>query len=256
MSEFPADYAKASVMASPNCGPRRGVDRPDMIILHYTGMPTEEGALSWLCAPESEVSSHYVVFEDGRVFQLVAEADRAWHAGKSEWKAQTDINSQSIGIEIANAGHPALPDFPKVQIEAVADLCRDISKRWDIAPERILAHSDVAPVRKVDPGEKFPWDDLFAAGVGHWVEPSPVAGGRFFQTGDAGVPVEALQSMLALYGYGVPVSGEYCERTKGVVEAFQRHFRPAKVDGIADVSTLTTLHRLLAALPRFRENPA
>jgi N-acetylmuramoyl-L-alanine amidase len=251
MSDFAPDYQKAQVRPSPNHGERRGVDRPDMIILHYTGMPTQEGALDWLCRPESEVSCHYVVYEDGRVFQLVPEGLRAWHAGKSLWKGEADINSRSIGIEIANPGHPSLPDFPDAQIAAVIDLCRDCTTRWSIAPERVLAHSDVAPVRKIDPGERFPWGRLHGAGVGHWVEPAPIAGGRFFQAGEAGPPIEALQSMLALYGYGIPVSGEFCDKTKGVVEAFQRHFRPEKIDGVADISTLDTLHRLLSGLPRF-----
>ncbi len=173
-------------------------------------------------------------------------------AGKSFWAGEVDINSLSIGIEIANAGHPGgLPDFPEAQIAAVIALCRDIAVRRGIAPERILGHSDVAPVRKVDPGEKFPWDRLAAGGVGHWVEPAALGGGRFFQQGDSGQPVEALQSMLSLYGYGVEISGEYDAKTAGCVEAFQRHFRAARVDGIADVSTIDTLHRLLTALPRF-----
>lgn len=252
MSAFKPDYASAVVRPSPNHTERRVVERADMIILHYTGMPTEDGAISWLCAPESEVSCHYVVNMDGTVYQLVPEDRRAWHAGKSVWKGETDINSRSVGVEIANPGHPTLPDFPDRQIEAVIALCQDVAARLDIPPERILAHSDVAPVRKIDPGERFPWGQLHAAGVGHWVPPAPISGGRFFQFGDAGPPVEALQSMLALYGYGVPVSSEFCGQTKGVIEAFQRHFRPEKIDGVADISTLDTLHRLLAGLPRFR----
>ncbi|EPR15179.1 N-acetylmuramoyl-L-alanine amidase, partial [Agrobacterium radiobacter DSM 30147] len=168
------------------------------------------------------------------------------------WAGDEDINSRSIGVEIANQGHPGgLPEFPKKQIEAVIELCRDCGQRWNIAPERVLAHSDVAPIRKVDPGEKFPWDILSQQGVGHWVEPAPIRGGRFFQRGDHGQPVEALQSMLSIYGYGVEITGAYCEKTEGAVAAFQRHFRPALVDGIADFSTIDTLHRLIASLPRF-----
>ncbi|MBO3760866.1 N-acetylmuramoyl-L-alanine amidase [Ciceribacter sp. L1K22] len=253
MKPFQPDFKGARVQASPNCGPRVGCDAPDIILLHYTGMPSAEGALSWLCNPESEVSSHYFVHEDGRIVQLVPEVMRAWHAGKSFWAGETDINSHSIGIEIANAGHPAgLPPFPEKQIAAVAELCRDCGERWQIPPERVLGHSDVAPVRKVDPGENFPWGSLFAAGVGHYVDPVPVGGGRFFQRGDRGQPVEALQSMLSLYGYNVEITGEFCAATEGVVAAFQRHFRPERVDGIADMSTVETLHRLLTALPRYR----
>jgi N-acetylmuramoyl-L-alanine amidase len=252
MTSFEADYRKASVQPSPNHGERADGRKPDMIILHYTGMPTPEGALDWLCREESQVSCHYFVHENGDVVQLVPEARRAWHAGKGRWHDEGDINSRSIGIEIANAGHPGgLPDFPKAQIAAVIELCRDCGERWSIAPERVLAHSDVAPVRKVDPGEKFPWAELHHAGVGHWVEPAPITGGRFFQRGDCGQPVEALQSMLSLYGYATEITGEFSEKTAGDVEAFQRHFRQERVDGIADFSTIDTLHRLLSALPRY-----
>jgi N-acetylmuramoyl-L-alanine amidase len=251
MIAFVPDYPAVEVRPSPNHGERRDGRQPDMIILHYTGMPTAEAALDWLTVSESEVSSHYMVFENGRVVQLVPEARRAWHAGKSFWKGETDINSCSIGIEIANAGHPGgLPDFPGLQIEAVTALCQDILSRNFIPTERVLAHSDVAPIRKVDPGEKFPWDQLAVFGVGHYVEPAPIGGGRFFQRGDGGPPVQALQAMLALYGYNTPVSGEFCDRTEGDVAAFQRHFRRELVDGIADFSTIDTLHRLLMALPQ------
>ncbi|RWX78495.1 N-acetylmuramoyl-L-alanine amidase [Neorhizobium lilium] len=254
MTVFSADYAGASVIPSPNHGDRLGGRRPDLILLHYTGMGTADQALAWLCNEESQVSSHYFVYEDGRLLQLVPEERRAWHAGKSFWAGEDDINSCSIGIEIANAGHPGgLPDFPEAQINAVAQLCRDCSERWSIAPERVLAHSDVAPVRKVDPGENFPWHNLYLDGVGHWIEPTQIRGGRFFQYGDHGQPVEALQGMLALYGYGIEVTGEFCEKTKGVVEAFQRHFRPSLIDGAADFSTIDTLHRLLGALPKFSQ---
>lgn len=250
--EFTADFAGASVLASPNHGARVDGQRPDMILLHYTGMPDDAQAQAWLCNPESQVSSHYIVHVDGSIVQMVPESRRAWHAGKSAWAGVTDINSCSIGIEIANAGHPGgLPDFTDAQVAAVIELCRDCGARWQIASERVLAHSDVAPIRKVDPGENFPWQKLYLAGVGHWVEPAPISGGRFFQLGEAGQPIEALQSMLSLYGYEVEISGEFCARTKGVIEAFQRHFRPALVDGIADASTIDTLHRLLKTLPKY-----
>ncbi|OLP61289.1 N-acetylmuramoyl-L-alanine amidase [Xaviernesmea oryzae] len=252
MSPFEPDFAGAHVAPSPNHGERIGFAAPDRIILHYTGMTTGQGALDWLRNPESQVSCHYLVHEDGRIDQLVPESRRAWHAGKSLWKGLDDNNSASIGIEIVNAGHPGgLPDYPDAQITAVAELCRDCVNRWSVAPEMVLAHSDIAPIRKVDPGEKFPWKNLYLTGVGHWVEPVPVGGGRFFQRGDRGQPIEAIQSMLALYGYGIDVTGDFCERTEGVIAAFQRHFRPEKIDGIADSSTLETLHRLLSSLQRF-----
>ncbi len=252
MTLFDCDYAAARSVPSPNHGERAGGRSPDMIILHYTGMETAASALNWLCREESQVSCHYFVHEDGRIDQLVSENRRAWHAGRSSWKGETDINSASIGVEIANPGHPGgLPDFPVAQIEAVAELCRNCGDRWSIAPERVLAHSDVAPIRKVDPGEKFPWKWLHQQGVGHWVEPTEIRGGRFFQRGDEGQPVEALQSMLSLYGYATEITGIFNDKTEGDVAAFQRHFRQAQVDGIADMSTIDTLHRLLSALPSF-----
>ncbi len=234
-------------LASPNHGERKGA--LDMVLLHYTGMASAQAALERLCDPQAEVSAHYLVHEDGRIVQMVPEARRAWHAGKAFWKGESDINSRSIGIEIVNPGHEyGYVDFPDAQIDAVTALCLDIVERHGIAPERVLAHSDVAPGRKVDPGERFPWARLAASGVGHWVEPAPVVSGRFFQQGAIGQPVEALQTMLALYGYGVDVNGVYDEKTTQVIEAFQRHFRPERFDGVADASTITTLHQLLSLL--------
>ncbi len=250
MSVFMPDFAGAAVRPSPNFGERRGGLAADLILLHYTGMRSGQGAEDWLVDPRSEVSSHYIVHEDGCVVQMVREADRAWHAGVSVWKGRTDINSCSVGIEIVNPGHQlGYADFPQAQIEAVIALCRDVAVRHGVAPERVLAHSDVAPGRKADPGEKFPWAALHAAGVGHLVPAAPIGGGRFMAEGESGQPVEALQAMLAIYGYGLEITGFFDTRTKTVVEAFQRHFRPALVDGIADRSTIETLHRLIGALP-------
>ena len=218
-----------------------------MVILHYTGMPIEGEALQWLCNPMSQVSAHYFVFGDGRVLQLVPEGRRAWHAGVSSWDGEADINSCSIGIEIANPGHPGgLPPFPDAQIEGVAALARDIVTRWRIPAARVLGHSDVAPGRKLDPGEAFPWQRLHAAGVGHWVPPASIQDGRFFARGDQGMPIEALQAMLGMYGYGLKITGVFDESTEKVVAAFQRHFRPERVDGVADASTITTLRDLIA----------
>lgn len=249
MSAFAPDHASAVVRASPNFGARRDGLVPDMVILHYTGMASGEAAEDWLASSQSEVSAHYLVHEDGRVVQMVREADRAWHAGVSSWRGETDINSRSIGIEIVNPGHQlGYRDFPEGQIAAVIALCRDIAVRHRVAPERFLAHSDVAPGRKADPGERFPWRALHGAGVGHLVSSAPVGGGRFMAEGENGQPVEALQAMLAMYGYGIEITGFFDSRTKAVVEAFQRHFRPELVDGIADRSTVETLHRLLGAL--------
>lgn len=250
MSGISPDFAGAEIRLSPNFGERRDGLTPDILLLHYTGMESGEAAEAWLCDPASEVSSHYLVHEDGRVVQMVRETDRAWHAGQSFWRGCRDMNSCSIGIEIVNPGHDGgLPAFPDVQIEAVIALCRDVVDRHAITPERVLAHSDVAPGRKVDPGERFPWEELAAEGVGHYVAPSTVQGGRFLAAGDRGEPVEALQSMLALYGYDAEINAVFDDQTKRVVEAFQRHFRQVRVDGVADRSTIETLHRLLSALP-------
>ena len=251
-AQFAPDSSLVDEVApSPNHGERRGVGGPDMLLLHYTGMPDAQIALQRLCQQDSEVSAHYVVFEDGRVVQCVPEARRAWHAGESTWAGADDINSRSIGIEITNPGHQwGYADFPAPQIAAVTALCRDILARKAIPAHRVLAHSDVAPARKQDPGEKFPWARLAAAGVGHWVEPEPIAPGKTLAPGDAGPDVRELQSGLARYGYGLDVSGTYDDATKHVVTAFQRHFRPAQVDGVADASTVKTLAKLLGALPR------
>jgi N-acetylmuramoyl-L-alanine amidase len=249
MSGFLPDQAGAEVRASPNFGERRGVSTPDMIVLHYTGMESGAKAEAWLCDPASEVSSHYLVHEDGRIVQMVRERDRAWHAGKSSWHGQTDLNSCSIGIEIANPGHSlGYRAFPKKQIAAVIELCRGIAARHDIRPERVLAHSDVAPGRKVDPGEKFPWKVLAEAGVGLFVQPARIAAGQGLGPGSSGKPVEQLQTQLSRFGYGIEASGIFDERTRTVTAAFQRHFRPRRVDGIADRSTLKTLGSLLDAL--------
>lgn len=235
---------------SPNHGERAGGRRPDLLLLHYTGMASAEDALRRLCDPAAQVSSHYVVGEDGAVVQLVPEDRRAWHAGAGSWAGETDINSASIGVEIANAGHDGgLPPYPDGQIAAVIELCRGIVGDWGIRPERVLGHSDVAPSRKEDPGELFPWKRLHDAGIGLWVEPEPIAdGAAMLRPGDSGPDVAALQEGLALYGYGVPASGIFDEETRLVVSAFQRHFRPARVDGIVDASTLATLRALLARL--------
>jgi len=251
MSGFAPDCPLATlVKPSPNHGERRDNRRPDMVVLHYTGMETAQAALDRLCGigeqPPPDVSAHYFVYEDGRIVQCVPEARRAWHAGASSWEGDQDINSRSIGIEIANPGHDfGYPDFPETQVRAVIALCRDIAGRHGIRADRILAHSDVAPGRKQDPGEKFPWRNLFAAGVGHWVEPTPIADGPVLKLGDRSAAVSQLQGLLAEYGYGINPSGFFGDQTRDVVAAFQRHFRPARVDGIADGSTLDTLERLL-----------
>ncbi len=234
------------VQLSPNINERRGGKTISILVLHYTGMSSAKKACDWLCNPESQVSCHYLVDDHGGIVQMVDEQSRAWHAGVSSWHDQEDVNSISIGIEIQNHGHTmGYPDFGSAQMAGVAALCKDIITRHKIEPRNVVAHSDVAPGRKVDPGEKFDWAYLKAFGIGHLVEPEIISGGSFLQLGDSGDPVMALQAMLKLYGYGIDVTGSFDQRTKIVVEAFQRHFRQVRVDGIADQSTVTTLHNLM-----------
>lgn len=243
------------VFPSPNHGDRKGV-RPDMLLLHYTGMAGYGAALARLRDPGPELSAHYLVREDGHITQLVPEYRRAHHAGAGSWAGANDVNSCSIGIEIANAGHDGgLPPYPEAQIGRVVALCRDILARHPIPPERILAHSDIAPDRKEDPGERFPWGTLHAAGIGLWVTPADIDAGASLGPGDADREVVDLQRAFAAYGYGLAASGLYDTRTGQVVTAFQRHFRPAKVDGIADSSTRETLRRLLDAMRAARVLP-
>ncbi len=236
-------------VASPNINERIAGQPVSILLLHYTGMVTAAKALRWLTAPESQVSCHYLVDEHGAITQMVDENKRAWHAGAGSWRGEEDVNSRSIGIEIHNPGHkPVYIDFPKVQMSAVAELCRDILQRHKISARDVLAHSDIAPARKIDPGEKFDWGFLHQHGVGHWAAPEPLSGGSFLQQGDRGDAVLALQSLLKHYGYEIQLNSFFDEATRLVVAAFQRHFRQAKVDGVADQSTVATLHKLLRSL--------
>ena len=237
------------IRPSPNFNARRCLCGPRLLILHYTGMGSGEGAVRWLEDPSSEVSCHYVVHEDGRIVQMVREAERAWHAGQGSWQGLSDVNSLSLGIEIVNQGHAGgCPDFPDRQIEAVMRLCADILSRHSILPERVLAHSDIAPARKQDPGEKFPWARLHRAGIGHYAPPVAICDGPALCEGDAGEEVLAWQRRLAAYGYEVAPTGCFDSPTVLTTAAFQRHFRPARVDGVADASTVRTLDALIAAL--------
>jgi N-acetylmuramoyl-L-alanine amidase len=252
MKTFTPDSSIASdVIPSANYGDRAKGRLPDMIVLHYTGMPDVEGAIARLCTAGTDVSAHYIVLEDGRIVQCVPEAKRAWHAGVASWAGEEDINSCSIGIEIVNRGHDwGYPDFPLRQIAAVITLCRGIMLRHELPAHRVLAHSDVAPSRKKDPGEKFPWHSLANSGVGHWAQAAPIVRGVSLKLGAAGKDVQGLQEALARYGYGIPLNGNYDGPTMEVVTAFQRHFRPERVDGVADYSTLLTLQSLLVSLPK------
>ena len=232
---------------SPNFDARHSL--PDMLVLHYTGMQSAEAAVTRLCDPEARVSAHYVVDEDGSILRLVAEERRAWHAGRGAWLGQTDCNAASIGIEIVNPGHEfGYRDFPEVQVDAVVSLISDVRTRWTIPDNRIIGHSDLAPERKQDPGERFPWKRLAAAGHGLWFEPAQeriAALGVPLKVGDEGLGVIVLRAGLHRLGYGLKPGGDYDEETRLTVEAFHRHWRPARVDGIADGETRATLMGIL-----------
>lgn len=227
---------------SPNTNPRPGGAAIDLVILHYTGMEDGPSAIKRLRDPEARVSCHYVVEEDGRVFRLAPEDVRAWHAGVSSWAGITDVNSHSIGIEIVNGGHDfGLPDYPPAQIAALIDLLSDILDRRKLHPVRVIGHSDVAPARKDDPGEKFPWTQLHAAGVA--IAPKLEEHSRhiLYAPGVEDAGVAGVQQALAAIGYGVTVTGVLDDATQCVVRAFQRRFRQDRIDGALDLQTLALI---------------
>lgn len=235
-------------MKSPNFNDRK---LPiSMLVLHYTGMETAEAARERLCDSAAEVSAHYLVLEDGTVEQLVDEDKRAWHAGVGSWNGITDINSASIGIEIVNGGHNfpltdgSLPPFPDVQILAVIKLCKEIIERHDISQRNIVGHSDIAPARKEDPGEHFPWSGLAAAAVGLWPDDLTDDARVLFEAGDRDRGVAILQRGLAEIGYGVSVTGQLDEATQSVIRALQRRYRPTRIDGVIDMQVVDIIKRL------------
>jgi N-acetylmuramoyl-L-alanine amidase len=195
----------------------------DILLVHYTGMPTGLEALERLCDGQAQVSAHYLVEEDGTVFSLVPEDRRAWHAGAGYWQGERDINSRSVGVELVNPGHEwGYRPFPNAQMEAFAALARGIMDRHGILPHRVLAHSDVAPSRKEDPGELFNWRGLAARGVGFW--PTPCG-----QDDGPGHAVAEAQALLARFGYEVEPTGVLNPQTRVAATAFQRHFIPDRV---------------------------
>jgi N-acetylmuramoyl-L-alanine amidase len=207
-----------------------------MIVLHYTGMPDADGAIARLCSPEARVSSHYVIKEDGEVLRLVDEEARAWHAGKSYWRGITDINSASVGIEIVNPGHEfGYRLFPDEQIAALIPLVADIKARHGIGRGNIVGHSDIAPTRKEDPGELFPWGALANRRL---ALPSPTRDLMDPYWTDAGFT-------LALERFGYDVT----DPLKATI-AFQRRFRPERIDGIVDGECRAKLLALLLPRPQ------
>ncbi|HWE76123.1 MAG TPA: N-acetylmuramoyl-L-alanine amidase [Stellaceae bacterium] len=218
---------------SPNFDARPG--GVDMLILHYTGMRTAKEALDRLCDPAAKVSAHYLVDEDGAVTWLVAEEKRAWHAGISSWRGRSDINGASVGIELVNPGHEfGYRRFPEPQMAALDTLAKAILGRHPIPARHVIGHSDVAPLRKQDPGELFDWQRLARAGIGFW--PDFAA-----QRVEKPIGLREIQASLAEIGYFCPQSGALDATTTAAIVAFQRHFRPERCDGALDAETV---HRI------------
>jgi len=212
---------------SPNFDSRRG-QAVDTLVIHYTGMIEAEAALARLCDPTAKVSAHYFIAQDGAVTALVDEAMRAWHAGQGFWGGARDVNAVSIGIELCNPGHDwGYGDFPAPQIAALIGLGREIVARHAIPAWRVIGHSDLAPARKIDPGERFPWRPLAASGLGLWPEGADMGKGT------------QLAADLRAYGYDPEAPDD------AAIAAFQRHFRPARIDGQADAECAGLAARLL-----------
>ena len=209
---------------SPNHGPRGAAI--DMLVLHYTGMRSAAAALDRLRDPAARVSAHYLIDEDGAVSRLVDEARRAWHAGVARWRGRADINDRSIGIELVNPGHEyGYRRFPEPQMAALIALSRKVVARHAMPARNVVGHGDIAPGRKSDPGELFDWRRLAEAGIGLWPDP---------RAGD----IDAIPAMLRDYGYDTEADG--------ALIAFQRHFRPARIDGTGDRDCARRLAGLMA----------
>ena len=219
---------------SPNHDERPAGAAIDILVLHYTGMKTAEEALARLCDPAARVSAHYTIDRDGTIYAHVPEERRAWHAGISWWAGETNVNARSIGIELVNPGHEfGYIPFAEPQIAALIELARGIISRHPIPAQRVIGHSDVAPARKTDPGELFPWQLLAQSGIGVWPNlSSPV------------ITVEGAAAGLSRYGYGLAPHTDVPLET--VIMAFQRHFRPSVVDGAWDNECGAILAALLA----------
>lgn len=222
---------------SPNFGPRRGGVRPDLVVLHYTGMTSAEAALARLRDPGCEVSAHWLIAKDGRVWRLVDEGARAWHAGAGAWGCSRDVNSRSIGIELANPGPlDGFPPFPEPQMAALEALLDGIAERWGIGPARVIAHSDMAPGRKADPGPKFDWRRLARGGRAVWIEANADA--------DAAADWDAFRSAALRAGYAAP-DGDW----SAVLDAFRLRFRPWASGATLEPADVATMIALAASHP-------
>ena len=230
---------------SPNHDARPSGQTISFLLLHYTGMPSAEAALARLCDPQAKVSAHYVIDEDGQVYRLVPESRRAWHAGVSAWAGLSGINGRSIGIELVNPGHEfGYRPFPEAQMKALVDLAKGILQRHPIPHERVLGHSDVAPLRKEDPGELFDWKALADSGIGLWPDPAI----------RQGTVAHDATNLLRRYGYPLSPAPSESEK-KAVIVAFQRHFRPAHLSGVLDDECCWILAALVAQLDEGEAGP-
>lgn len=221
----------------------------DVLVLHYTDMQSCDEAVSRLCDEASQVSAHYVVDETGEVTHLVPESERAWHAGESHWRGNNNLNARSIGIEICNPGHShGYREFPLRQMKSVIQLSQDIIARHGIPARNVVGHSDIAFLRKVDPGELFDWASCARNGVGLFPFEARVLSGPELKRGDKGKEVIRLQTALSNWGYGLKRDGDYGEKTHKCVEAFQRHYRAIRIDGVWDnecAGLLAALHGMV-----------
>lgn len=215
---------------SPNHGDRRGA-RPDLVVLHYTAMLPAEAALERLCDPAAEVSAHYLIAEDGRLWRLVAEERRAWHAGAGGWGDVSDVNSRSIGVELSNPGDAP---FSAPQMAALELLLRGIVARWVIPPERVIGHACMAPGRKSDPGRRFDWRALARTGLSVWRD-----GAR----GGAPADAASFQRAARRFGYPAPATGVWDGPSLAAASAFRQRFRPWDFGALtdADVAQLAAL---------------
>jgi N-acetylmuramoyl-L-alanine amidase len=244
-SEIKRKMLNNTLYSSPNYDTRPPGAKPDMVIIHYTDMLSADEALARLCDSEAKVSAHFLIHKTGELFQLVEPMYRAWHAGVSSWEGVENVNSRSIGIELDNGGHTFGPEpFPHVQIETLVQLLSKLTKDYQIQPHRILGHSDVAPLRKTDPGELFPWDVLASKGFGLW--PS-------FQNSamnQSPMTVEDIQKALEDIGYSCCKTGIWDEETQKICRAFQQHFTPRELTGHPSFETHKMLQGILRTLGR------
>lgn len=233
---------------SANFDDRRGVTDPSMIVIHYTGMKNGEEALKWLQAPESKVSAHYLIEENGTIYHMVDDSKRAWHAGVSYWRGASDINSASIGIELVNPGHDhGYIPFPTEQMQALTLLCQQILKKYPITFHNIVGHSDIAPDRKQDPGELFDWKALAMNDVGFWPGDGHMVPGATPLNDKTADVIRPIQHELAEIGYYIHQNGQMDHATRLAITAFQRRFRPGRVDGLLDDSTIARINLVFKA---------